>query len=131
MQAVAEARLDKWLWAARVFKTRSQAAAACHAGHVKLGDRVLKPSHGVRPGEVYSIQSATITRTFRVLGLLPHRVGGALAKLYAEDLTPPEEYRKRRDPAAQPPIVWPEGMGRPTKRNQRQLKRLSHLLAGH
>ncbi|MCX8156234.1 MAG: RNA-binding S4 domain-containing protein [Verrucomicrobiae bacterium] len=124
METGGDVRLDKWLWAVRVYKTRTLAAEACRAGHVKSEGIVLKPAHSVRPGMVLSVQQGEITRTLRVLALLGRRVGAAVARQYVEDLTPPEEYQKRRQPEQQPILIWPKGMGRPTKKQRRQLRGL-------
>lgn len=124
MATSGEVRLDKWLWAARVFKTRTLAAEACRAGHVKCEGMSLKPAHAVRPGMVLTVQQGEMMRTLRVLGLLERRVGAAVARQYVEDLTPPEEYQKRRAPDHQPLVLWPKGMGRPTKKQRRQLRGL-------
>jgi ribosome-associated heat shock protein Hsp15 len=120
----AEVRIDKWLWAVRVFKSRSQAAAACEAGHVKLDGQRVKPSRSVHPGEVFTARVGDITRTLKVLALLAQRVGPKLVPQYAEDLTPPEEYAKPRTPVLEPLFHRPKGTGRPTKRDRRLLENL-------
>lgn len=124
MDTSGDVRLDKWLWAARIFKTRTLAAAACRAGHVKCEGIALKPAHDVRPGMLLTVQLREITRTLRVLGLLERRVGAAAARRFVEDLTPPEEYQKRRTPEPQPLLLRPKGAGRPTKKQRRQLRGL-------
>jgi ribosome-associated heat shock protein Hsp15 len=117
-------RLDKWLWAARVYKTRSQAATACDAGHVKLGDQRVKPSRSVHPGEVITARVGEITRTLKVVALLAKRVGPKLVAQYVEDLTPAEEYAKPRMPVLEPLFHRPKGLGRPTKRDRRLLEQM-------
>ncbi len=117
-------RLDKWLWAVRVFKTRSLATAACQAGHVKIGGQRVKPARVPHPGETIIVQVGEITRTLKVVGLLGQRVGAASVPRYAEDLTPPEEYAKRREPRVEPLFHRPKGAGRPTKRERRLLEQL-------
>jgi ribosome-associated heat shock protein Hsp15 len=124
MDTTGDVRLDKWLWAARIFKTRTLAAEACRAGHVKCEGVALKPSHSVRAGMALTVQQGEVTRTLRVLGLLERRVGAAVARQYVEDLTPPEDYQKRRAPEHQPLVFWPKGAGRPTKKQRRQLRGL-------
>lgn len=124
METAGDVRLDKWLWAARIFKTRTQAAEACRAGHVKCEGTPLKPAHNVRPGMVLTVQQGDITRTLRILGCLERRVGAAVARQFVEDLTPPGEYQKRRAPEFQPLLLRPKGMGRPTKKQRRQLRGL-------
>ena len=117
-------RIDKWLWAVRLYKTRSLATAACKAGHVLVNERKVKPSRDVQPGEIVKAQTGEVMRTVRVLGLIDKRVGAALARDYAEDLTPPEEYTKRRGPDFSRGIVRPKGTGRPTKKERRAIDSL-------
>jgi len=118
----AEVRLDKWLWATRVFKTRSRAIAACQASHVKLKGQHLKPAHRVRVGEVLSVQIGELTRTLRVVGLIEQRVGASRLPQYMEDLTPPSEYARVRATPRETPIARPRGAGRPTKKDRRLLE---------
>jgi ribosome-associated heat shock protein Hsp15 len=122
-EPVHEVRLDKWLWAVRVFKTRSLATAACQAGHVKIGGQRVKPARVPHPGETIIVQVGEITRTLKVVAVLEQRVGAALVPRYAEDLTPPQEYAKRREPRVEPLFHRPKGAGRPTKRDRRLLER--------
>jgi ribosome-associated heat shock protein Hsp15 len=117
-------RIDKWLWAVRVYKTRTQATDACRGGHVKINGQNVKPSHEVRPGEVITAQLGPVTKTIKVLGLIEQRVGAAIAKLHAEDLTPPAEYEKAREPVQVPYMFRPKGQGRPTKKDRRAWERL-------
>src|SRR5665213_4049702 len=117
-------RMDKWLWAVRIFKTRSLATAACRLGHVTLGGQPVKPAREVKINEVLLIKKDDMTRTFKVLGLLDKRVGAPLAKQYVEDQTPESEFQKARDLRLQP-IPWrPKGSGRPTKKERRDLDNL-------
>ena len=116
-------RLDKWLWAVRVYKTRSQAAEACRSGHVKIDDQSVKPAREVRLQEVIVIKMDLLTRTVRVLGLLDRRVSGTEAKTYAEDLTPPAVYEAAREAARQAHLLRPKGLGRPTKKDRRLIVR--------
>lgn len=120
-EASGSVRLDKWLWAVRVYKTRSLAIAACQAGHVKIDDQRVKPARSVRPGEIITAVVGEITRTVKVIALLDRRVGGAVVPQYAEDLTPASEYERRREPRVEPLFHRPRGYGRPTKRDRRLL----------
>ncbi len=115
-------RIDKWLWAVRLFRTRSMAIEACRAGHVKAGGESVKPAHAVRVGEVIAIRLGAMVRTVRVRGLIEKRVGAGLVSECLEDLTPPEEYAKRREAGALPGGTRPRGSGRPTKRERRILE---------
>lgn len=116
-----EVRIDKWLWAARVYKTRALALAACRAGHVRLGDQVVKPGRPVRVGEQFVVRTAGPTRTVRVLAIVGRRVGPKLVPTVLEELTPPEEFERARLSAAQQILTRPKGAGRPTKRDRRKL----------
>lgn len=124
MDTPRQVRLDKWLWAVRIYKTRSLATAACQAGHVRVNGHSVKPAHHVRPGEVITARAGEILRTLRVVGLPEQRVGAGIVPSFAEDLTPPEEYAKPREPRLAPTFLRPRGTGRPTKKNRRDLERL-------
>ncbi len=117
-------RLDQWLWAVRVFRTRPLSVAAIRGGHVRLNGLPTKPAREVHPGEMIVIQTETLRRTLRVVGSPPSRVGARLVPQFAEDLTPPEEFERARIATLSTPPIRPKGMGRPTKRDRRQLERL-------
>lgn len=122
VQSVNEVRLDKWLWAVRLYKTRSLAAAACANGKVLINGQPAKPSRAVKGGEILTAVTAEVTRTVKVLGLLGRRVGASMVSQYLEDLTPPEEYQKPREKQfLPPPLVRPKGTGRPTKKERRSM----------
>ncbi len=123
MEAAGSVRLDKWLWAVRLYKTRSVAAEACRGGHVTIGGATVKPSREVRIGETIASKHETLTRTTRVLALTGRRVGAPAAKQFAEDLTPPEEYARRAERNLQPVPLRPKGAGRPTKKERRVMER--------
>jgi ribosome-associated heat shock protein Hsp15 len=116
-------RIDKWLWAVRLFKSRSLATEACSAGHVKIGGSSVKPSRDVRAGEEIRVLTGNVNRTVRVLAVLDRRVGAKVVGKFLEDLTPPEEYSRARAAAQQAPLIFPKGFGRPTKKQRRQLER--------
>ncbi len=113
-------RIDKWLWAVRAFKTRSQATEACRSGKVKVDEQAVKPSREVKRGMVVSVHRGPITQTFRVVELLKKRVGAKLVDKYMEDLTPEEEYRKL-ELIKSKPAARARGAGRPTKKDRRDL----------
>ena len=117
-------RLDQWLWAVRVFKSRTLAAEAIKAGHARVNGDTSKPSHEMKPGEIVTARIGVMTRTLRVLAAPASRVGAKLVPEYAEDLTPPEEREKRREAMPLPPGFRPRGAGRPTKRERRELDEL-------
>lgn len=121
MNDPAAVRIDKWLWAVRVYKTRSQATEACRQGRVTIAGQLVKPSRDARINDIISAKTGDITRTVKVLKTLEQRVGAQAAKEFAEDLTPPSEYEKRREPVLQPLFYRPKGTGRPTKKDRRQM----------
>ena len=115
----AAVRIDKWLWAVRVFKTRAIAAEACQKGHVSILGHPVKASRDVRVGDVIVLKKEHLTRTFKVLRVIEQRVGAPVAKECAEDLTPASEFQKPRDPYFAPIAPRPKGSGRPTKKDRR------------
>ena len=122
MPESSEVRLDKWLWAVRLYKSRSLATEACHGGHVKVNGHPAKPARAVRVGDLIVASTGEITRSVKVIALLEARVGAKLVPRYLEDLTPPEEYEKRREKSFAPVGLRPKGAGRPTKRDRRVLE---------
>ena len=112
-------RIDKWLWMVRLFKTRSIATEACNAGKVKLNGENVKPSRDVRVGEVYEVHIGSLHKTMEVVGAPKSRVGAPLVPDYCTDLTPQSEYDRMKTLKTQE--FRPHGLGRPTKRERRQL----------
>ena len=96
-----KARIDRWLWAVRLFRTRALATEACRGGKIRVREDKVKPSYSIKAGETVTIQSGPITKTIRVLGVIEKRLGAKLVADYLEDLTPPEEYELLRMTAAQ------------------------------
>lgn len=117
-------RLDKWLWAVRVFRTRSLATDACRAGSVVVNDQPAKPAREVRAGETVRVRQGLMTRTLRVVGIPKSRVGPKLVEGFCGDLTPPEEWEKGRESTVQQLLAREKGSGRPTKRDRRLLDQL-------
>lgn len=118
--APASVRVDVWTWAVRLYPSRSAAAAACRAGHVKVNGVSVKPAHPVRPGDLVRARRSRDERIVVVIGLIEKRVGAALAVENYEDRTPAPPPRETT-PA---PVVRERGSGRPTKRDRRQVERL-------
>jgi ribosome-associated heat shock protein Hsp15 len=117
-------RIDKWLWAARVFKTRTLAADACSGGKVDLNDETAKPAKSVGEGDVVKVTVGPgRRRVLRVTALSDRRGPAEVARTLYEDLTPPEPPRAPRSF----PIARPLGAGRPTKRERRQIDRLRSM----
>ena len=120
-------RADIFLWATRLFKTRSLAAQACRGGLVSLDQHALKPSRCLRGGEVIKVRSGDLTRTIKIKAILGMRVGAASVGEYLEDLTPAAEYfRVEEDQRLQKLqiVQRPKGAGRPTKRDRRAMDEL-------
>jgi ribosome-associated heat shock protein Hsp15 len=115
-------RVDKWLWAVRLYKTRTLAAEACQGGHIRINGHPAKPARDVHVGDLITARTGAVLRTFRVRAILENRVGAALVPDYLEDLTPPEEAAKPREPGRRA-----AGAGRPTKRERRVLDAWLHL----
>ena len=118
-------RIDKWLWAVRLFKTRTLAAEACRGGHVKIGGENVKPARPVKISETIVVRTVGLTRTVKILGLIDRRVGPKLVATYMEDLTPAEEYLRQMEARQKTPVaVRPKGSGRPTKKERRDMEKL-------
>ena len=114
-------RVDKWLWAARVFKTRSLASVACDSGKVDINAEASKPARRVRAGDRVEVSLPRgRRRILKVVAVGDRRGSAEAARALFEDLTPPEPPRARRAP---PPFREP-GAGRPTKRERREIERL-------
>jgi ribosome-associated heat shock protein Hsp15 len=124
MQFVATVRIDKWLWAVRLYRTRTLAASACTAGKVRIAGQPLKAARSVRIGEVITAVTGEITRTIKVTGLIERRVSAPLVAQCYEDLTPASEYQKPREPNFRPVLLRPRGSGRPTKKDRRKMEGL-------
>ena len=119
-----EVRIDKYLWAIRAFKTRTEAADACKGGKVKVGDVNAKPSRDVEAGDVLTVRKGIVTYTYKVVQPTEHRVGAALVPQFAENLTPEEELAKLKAPVETFFVTRDRGSGRPTKKDRRDIERL-------
>ena len=118
------ARLDKWLWAVRLFRTRSLAADAIRAGCVEINAQPVKPAREVHAGETVTVRQGLILRTLRVVGAPASRVGAKLVPNFCTDLTPESEFEKVRLQRMQHVLARAKGSGRPTKRERREIDRL-------
>jgi ribosome-associated heat shock protein Hsp15 len=115
------ARIDKYLWAIRIYKTRTLAADAIKGGKVKFEHSAIKPSKEVKPGDVFTIQSGPIQKTIEVIELTEQRHAAKEAVNYYKDLTSPEEYQKLIALKNQPFMRRDRGTGRPTKKERRDI----------
>ena len=116
-----QARIDKWLWAVRIYKTRSIAAEACKKGHISIGDRTAKPAHNIRVGDIINVKKAPITYSFRVLKCAENRVGAKLVPELMENITSQEQYEILELSKISGFIGRQRGPGRPTKKERRDL----------
>ncbi len=116
-----EARIDKWLWAARIFKTRTIAAAACKKGQVSMGGTPLKASRMIKVGDVVDVRKAPITYSFRVLQPIERRVGAKLIPEVLENITAPDQYELLEMNKISGFAGRAKGTGRPTKKERRSL----------
>ena len=116
-----EARIDKWLWAARIFKTRSIAADACKNGRVMVGGVSVKPSRMVKEGEVVSVRKPPVTYSFRILKCIENRVGAKLLPEVYENVTDPQQYELLEMSRISGFVDRARGTGRPTKKDRRQM----------
>jgi ribosome-associated heat shock protein Hsp15 len=113
-------RIDKYLWAIRMFKTRTLASDACKAGRVKLNGTNIKPSHEVKTGETYQISKGPDRKVILVAGLLENRVDAKKAVDYYQDITPVEQTTAFKSMFHAPVLKRDRGTGRPTKRDRRE-----------
>lgn len=120
---MSEERIDKWLWAMRVFKTRTIATDACKKGRVSIGESLVKPSRAIHVGDIINVKKPPITYTFKVLQLSGNRLGARLVPEYLENLTPPSQYEILEMSRISGFVDRRKGLGRPTKRDSRELSR--------
>jgi ribosome-associated heat shock protein Hsp15 len=123
-----DARLDKWLWCVRVYKTRPLATAACRAGKATIAGREAKPGRDVHTGETIIVDLGTLTRTLKVVGLPRSRVAAKQLPEYMTDLTPAAEYERARQAGIEHRLAHERG--RPSKQDRRALAELMEREAG-
>ncbi len=117
----AEARIDKWLWAARIFKTRTIAADACKNGRVAVNGTNVKPSRTVKEGDVISVRKPPVTFSFRLIKPIEQRVGAKLLPDIYENVTPQDQYDLLEMNRISGFVNRARGTGRPTKKDRRQM----------
>lgn len=117
-------RLDKWLWAVRIYKTRSDAADACRNNKVLVNDAYAKPSRDIKPGDRVTVKKMPVTYSYRVLAPVSSRQPAAKVPEYAENITPPDELDKLNVPRLTIFVQRDRGTGRPTKRERREIDSL-------
>lgn len=116
-----EARLDKWLWAARIFKTRSLASEACKKGRISCKGTTLKPSKIVKVGDIIDVKKPPITYSFRIKQAIEKRVGAKLIPDVLENVTRPDQYELLEMNKISGFVNRARGTGRPTKKDRRSL----------
>lgn len=121
-----EARIDKWLWAARIFKTRTIAAAACKKGQVSMKGTMLKPSRMVKVGDVIDVRKPPITYSFRILKPIERRIGAKLIPEILENVTNPEQFELLEMSRISGFVNRAKGTGRPTKKERRNLEEFTN-----
>lgn len=117
-----EVRIDKWLWAVRIFKTRSLATDACKMNRVSINGQLTKPSRLVKEGDVISVRKPPIEYSFKVLRVLNNRVGAKLVPEYMENVTPKEQYDILELQRLSRFVDRAKGLGRPTKKDRRDME---------
>ncbi|HBI57999.1 MAG: RNA-binding S4 domain-containing protein [Duncaniella sp.] len=127
--AKSEVRIDKWLWAMRIFKTRTVATEACKKGRVSVGGAVVKPSRMIKVGDIINVRKPPVTYSFKALALTENRLGAKLVPEYMENVTPRSELDLLEVVKISGFIDRRKGLGRPTKREGRDLKEFTSDLA--
>jgi ribosome-associated heat shock protein Hsp15 len=120
-----EVRIDKWMWATRIFKTRTIAAEACKKNRIAIGGVNVKPSRMIKLGDVIQVRKPPVTFSFKVLGLTERRMGAKLVCEYLENVTPPEQYELLEMNRASGFVDRARGLGRPTKKDRRELEQFT------
>ena len=114
-------RIDKWMWATRIFKTRTVATEACKKNRISIGGVSVKPSRMIRAGDVIAVRKPPVTFSFLVLDVTENRVSAKLVPHYYENITPPEEYELLEMNKISGFVNRAKGLGRPTKKERREL----------
>ena len=124
-----EVRVDKWLWAMRVFKTRTIATEACKKGRVFVGNVIAKPSRTIKVGDVVNVRKSPVTYSFKELALAQNRLGAKLVPEYMENITPKSELDLLEVVKISGFIDRRKGLGRPTKREGRELAQFTESMS--
>ena len=118
-------RIDKFLWATRIFKTRTIATDACKKGRVSIAGTHVKPSRPIQTGEIIEVRKPPITFSFKVIGLIENRVGAKLVPNYLENVTTPDQYEILEMNRISGFVNRAKGLGRPTKKDRRELEQFT------
>jgi ribosome-associated heat shock protein Hsp15 len=120
-----EVRIDKWLWAVRIFKTRTGASEACKKGRVAIGNVAVKPSRNIRVGEIIEVRKPPVTFSFKALALADKRMSAAKTPQFMENVTPPDQYELLELNRISGFVDRQRGSGRPTKKERRDLEQFT------
>ncbi len=124
---MSEARIDKWMWAVRIFKTRTIAAEACKKGRISINGALAKASRMVKPGDVIQVRKPPVTYSFKVVQAIEKRVGAKLVAEAMEYVTSPEQYELLELSRVSGFVNRAKGTGRPTKKDRRNLEEFTTL----
>jgi ribosome-associated heat shock protein Hsp15 len=116
-----EVRIDKWMWATRIFKTRTIAGEACKKNRVMINDTPVKSSRTIKIGDIIQVRKPPVTYSFKVINLTTNRVGAKLVPYFLENITPPEQYELLELQKVSGFVDRARGTGRPTKKDRRDL----------
>lgn len=128
--ALNEVRIDKWLWAVRIFKTRTIATEACKKGRIAVNGVTVKPSRTIKRNDVIDVRKPPVTYTFRVLDLAENRMGAKLVPNFLENITSPDQYELLDMIRISGFVDRQKGLGRPTKREGRALREFTEMDMG-
>jgi len=117
-------RIDKWLWAVRIFKTRSLATKACSSGKVKIDGNKVKASRNIQPGDMIQVRKGVVKNKYKVLKIAEKRMGAKMVLNYLNDITPEEELAKLKTARVIQIQTREKGRGRPTKKERRIMDKL-------
>jgi ribosome-associated heat shock protein Hsp15 len=120
-----EVRVDKWLWAMRIFKTRTIASEACKKGRVMVNNISVKPSRTIRKGDIIQVRKPPVTYSFKVLALADKRMGAKMVPDFMENITPPDQYEILELNSISGFVDRQRGTGRPTKKERRDLEQFT------
>jgi Ribosome-associated heat shock protein implicated in the recycling of the 50S subunit (S4 paralog) len=120
-----EVRIDKWMWATRIFKTRTIAVEACKKGRISINNVTVKPSRMIKVGDIIQVRKPPVTYSFKVLALTASRMGAKLVAGYLENVTTPDQYEILEMNKISGFVDRSRGLGRPTKKDRRDLDQFS------
>ena len=124
MAEIHTTRIDKWLWAVRIFKTRTMASEACAGGKIKIDGTAVKASRNIKKNDIVQVRKGVVKYLYKVRQIAEKRMGAKLIPEFLEDITPKEELAKLKSFQKQPIQTREKGQGRPTKRERRMMDKL-------